>query len=166
MKLAQCQKNLIHQKLVTLFLSFIVHDNKNDYYVNQCKSIQQKEEDNKNTHKWKMYPHNLSLVFNWTSAIENISDKKLVALSSSKFRARAETFNGVSITVSVHISIVNISNVWLIGICNQSEGRIGKLLSYFVRISLLHHQNLSLSINMNINLAMPIHTLLWFNRGG
>ena len=72
-----------------------------------------------------MYPHNLSLVFNWTSAIENISDKKLVALSSSKFRARAETFNGVSITVSVHISKVNISNVWLIGICNQSEGRIG-----------------------------------------
>ena len=99
---------------------------KNDYYVNQCKSIQQKEEDNKNTHKWKMYPHNLSLVFNWTSAIENISDKKLVALSSSKFRARAETFNGVSITVSVHISKVNISNVWLIGICNQSEGRIGR----------------------------------------
>ena len=95
---------MIHQKLVTLFLLFIVHDNKNDYYVNQCKSIQQKEEDNKNTHKWKMYPHNLSLVFNWTSAIENILDKKLVALSSSKFRARAETFNGVSITVSVHIS--------------------------------------------------------------
>ena len=78
--------------LTTSFLLFIQNVGKRDYYDNQCNHL--KKEEKRSTSE-TIYPHNLSSIFNWTSAIENISDKKLVALSSSEFRARAG-FKGVA----------------------------------------------------------------------